>query len=69
MASRIRELFVNELGSDLINTFEQGMELRQEADYGLKFSDEAARETVEGAKELLEKLGNSLRSNIFSLQS
>ncbi len=51
----IRELFVNELGRNLINQFEDGMELRQEADYGLKFSEAGATETVEGAERFLKR--------------
>ena len=52
----VRELFGNELVTNLISTFEEGMELRQEADYGLKFSEHGAQETVEGAGELLSKV-------------
>lgn len=51
----MRELFSNQLGRGLIGRFEQGMELRQEADYGLKFSEDGAIETVEGASEFLKK--------------
>jgi len=35
--------------------FEEAMSLRQEADYGLTYSSEAAQEALENAKELLEK--------------
>ncbi len=35
----IKELFQNKLESSLINRFEDSMELRQEADYGLKSSE------------------------------
>lgn len=51
----IKELFGNRLGTSLIGGFEEGMELRQEADYGLKFSEDGAIETVEGASEFLKK--------------
>ncbi|MFY3740999.1 MAG: uncharacterized protein (UPF0332 family) [Candidatus Nitrosomirales archaeon] len=51
----IRELFINELGRNLINQFEDGMELRQEADYGLKFSEAGATETIEGAERFLKR--------------
>ncbi len=36
----LRELFENELENSLILSFEQAMDLRQEADYRLKFSAE-----------------------------
>jgi uncharacterized protein (UPF0332 family) len=51
----IRELFTRELGRDMISQFEYGMELRQEADYGLKFSEGGATETIEGADRFLKK--------------
>lgn len=59
----IRELFVNELGRDLINQFEDGMELRQAADYGLKFSEAGATETIEGAEKFLKKAKDILKSS------
>ena len=49
----VRELFSNELKPSLIDRFEDAMNLRQEADYGLKFSEAGAVETIEGAEELL----------------
>jgi len=57
----LRGLFSKQIGSELINAFEQGMELRQEADYGLTFSEEGATETIEGAKKFLEKVKQLLR--------
>jgi len=56
----LRELFANELGG-VISKFEEGMELRQEADYGLKFSEDGAIETIEGAERFLEKAKQILR--------
>ncbi|MBI4232297.1 hypothetical protein HY605_03625 [Candidatus Peregrinibacteria bacterium] len=50
-----KELFLDKLGKELVNTFENAMELRQEADYGLKFSEEGAIETIEGAEAFLAK--------------
>lgn len=57
----VKELFLSELGRGLISSFEQGMELRQEADYGLKFSEAGAIETIEGAGKFLEKAKGLLR--------
>lgn len=37
------------------------MELRQEADYGLRFSEAGAQETAEGAKRFLTKAKEFLR--------
>lgn len=42
MLVALRELFAHELGRGMIGRFEQGMDLRQEADYGLKFSETGA---------------------------
>jgi len=57
----LRSLLASELGQDLISMFEQGMELRQEADYGLRFSEAGAQETAEGAKSFLTKAKEFLR--------
>ena len=49
----IRELFSKELTPTIIDRFEDAMNLRQEADYGLKFSPTGAKVVIEGAEELL----------------
>ena len=54
----LKEIFRNELESSLIRAFEDGMNLRQEADYGLKFSEAGALDVVENA----EKFGEKARS-------
>ena len=59
----MRELFPNELGTELIGRFEESMELRQEADYGLKFSNAGAIETIEAAGEFLKRTKEILRIN------
>lgn len=51
----IRVFFSKEIEGSLIRQFEDGMALRQEADYGLKFSKTGALETIDGAKKLLTK--------------
>jgi uncharacterized protein (UPF0332 family) len=38
----LRELFGNQLDSEDIQNFEEAMDLREEADYGLVFSEEGA---------------------------
>jgi uncharacterized protein (UPF0332 family) len=49
----IEELFSKELSPSMINSFRNAMDLRQEADYGLKFSEAGAAETIENAEKLL----------------
>ncbi|MCL4430601.1 MAG: HEPN domain-containing protein [Chloroflexi bacterium] len=51
----IRALFSNEIESSLIRQFEECMGLRQEADYGLKFSETGALDAIDGAEKLLAK--------------
>lgn len=51
----IRELYANEIERSLFQGFEHGMYLRQEADYGLKFSENGALDVIETAEKLLEK--------------
>ncbi len=48
----IRELYPNEMEHSLIREFEHGMYLRQEADYGLKFSRNGALDIIETAEKL-----------------
>lgn len=62
MLVAIRELYTNELGRNLISAFEDGMELRQEADYGLKFSEEGALDTVSNAEQFLKKAKEILKT-------
>jgi len=51
----IRELYSNELEPSAVDRFEEAMNLRQEADYGLRFSEVGAMETIEGAEEFLQR--------------
>lgn len=51
----IEKLFSKELGLSMINSFRNVMDLRQEADYGLKFSEAGTNETIENAEKLLAK--------------
>jgi uncharacterized protein (UPF0332 family) len=52
----LRELFKYELELELIQSFEDAMSLREEADYGLVFSEEGATSVVNGAEKLLNKV-------------
>jgi len=53
LLAAIRELYANEIERSLLQEFEHGMYLRQEADYGLKFSESGARDVIETAEKLL----------------
>ena len=52
----LRELFKNLLESELIENFEEAMSLREEADYGLIFSEEGATSIVNNAGKFLNKV-------------
>jgi uncharacterized protein (UPF0332 family) len=58
----IGELYVNEIERSLIQEFEHGMYLRQEADYGLKFSERGAQDVIKAAGRLLERAHAILRT-------
>jgi len=51
----IRDLYAGEIERSLIQEFEHGMYLRQEADYGLKFSESGALDVIQTAERFLEK--------------
>lgn len=51
----VRELYRNDIEHSLIREFEYGMHLRQEADYGLKFSESGAIDVIETAERFLER--------------
>lgn len=52
----LKELFKNQLETELIQNFEEGMDLREEADYGLVFSEEGAVNIVKNAEKFLERV-------------
>ena len=51
----LRELFKNELTSEILQDFDEAMNLREEADYGLVFSEEASTRIVDNAEKFLQK--------------
>ncbi|MEM3381444.1 MAG: HEPN domain-containing protein [Candidatus Bathyarchaeia archaeon] len=57
----LRNLFIKDLGTKLIEDFEGAMSLRQEADYGLTFSEAGAKETIEAAEIFLKKAKEILK--------
>lgn len=58
----LRELFSNELENSFIRGFEDGMNLREEADYGLKFSEGGALDIIENAEKLMKKAKELLKA-------
>jgi uncharacterized protein (UPF0332 family) len=52
----LRELFKNQLEFEIIQNFEEAMSLREEADYGLVFSEEGATSIVNNAEKFLNKV-------------
>lgn len=62
LLAAIRELYSGELERSMVDGFEEAMNLRQEADYGLKFSEAGAAETVEGAERFLGRVKELLES-------
>ncbi|MGI0047057.1 MAG: hypothetical protein ACREBB_07710 [Nitrosotalea sp.] len=57
----IEELFSSDLDITMVNAFRNAMDLRQEADYGLKFSQEGSIETIENADLFLSKAKEILK--------
>jgi uncharacterized protein (UPF0332 family) len=51
----------SQLGTELIRNFEEAMNLRQEADYGLVFSEEGAKTIVHSAQKFLNRVKEILR--------
>ncbi len=58
----IRELYAGKIERSLIQGFEHGMYMRQEADYGLKFSEKGARDVLETAAKILAGAGDVLKA-------
>jgi len=57
----VRELYVSKIERSLIQEFEHGMYLRQEADYGLKFSVRGAQDVIDTAEKMLERAKSILK--------
>jgi uncharacterized protein (UPF0332 family) len=57
----VRELYASKIERSLIQDCEHGMYLRQEADYGLKFSASGAHDVIEAAGTLLTRVKAILR--------
>ena len=57
----MQELFNGELENSLIKGFDEAMNLRQEADYGLTFSEDGAKDTVQTARSFLARAKTILK--------
>lgn len=57
----LRELYKNQLESELIQNFDEAMSLREEADYGLIFSEEGATSIINNAEKFLNRVKEILR--------
>ena len=59
----VRELFVKrgELEEKFIRSFEDAMDLREEADYGLEFSKSGAERVIEDAEDFLSRVKQILK--------
>lgn len=57
----LRNLFVRELDTKLVRDFEDAMNLREEADYGLTFSEAGATDTTEAADAFFRKAKELLK--------
>jgi len=57
----LKEFFLDTLGEERINDFEEAMDLRESADYGSTYSDEDAKNLVRKAQEFLENVKRILK--------
>ncbi|PIU14421.1 MAG: hypothetical protein COT21_00745 [Hadesarchaea archaeon CG08_land_8_20_14_0_20_51_8] len=57
----LRCLFARELETELVESFEDAMSLREEADYRLAFSEEGATSVITGAEKFLNKAKSILK--------
>ena len=57
----LRSLLPEKIGASLIKDFEDAMSLREEADYGLTFSEDGASSSVEGAERFLKRARDILK--------
>ena len=49
----LRELFRNSIEHEFLDSFEQGLDLREEADYSMTYSEESAEGLVQAAQGFL----------------
>ncbi len=57
----LKEFFLDPLGEERINDFEEAMDLRESADYGSSYTDEDEKNLVGKAQEFLENVKRILK--------
>jgi len=63
LLTALREIFPSgELGNELFEDFSNAMDLREEADYGMTFSETGAEEVVEKARNFIQRVKKILES-------
>jgi uncharacterized protein (UPF0332 family) len=64
LITALRELFVKtgKLEEEMLDELENAMSLREEADYGLVFSEESAKEVIRNAGEFINTVRKILKS-------
>jgi uncharacterized protein (UPF0332 family) len=58
----LKELYLDALGEERINDFEEAMDLRESADYGSAYTEDDAKNLVGKAQEFLENVRRILKS-------
>ena len=53
LLAALRELFRNSIEPTFFDEFEHGMDMREEADYSMIYSEESAEELIESAQRFL----------------
>lgn len=61
LLAALRELFRSSIQPELFDAFEQGMDMREEADYSMIYSEESAVELIESAQRFLLEAKRTLK--------
>jgi len=61
LLAALRELFGNSIGLRLLDEFEEGMDLREEADYSITYSEESAHELIRNAQRFITEAKHILK--------
>ena len=61
LLTALRELFKSSIETELLDAFEEGMDLREEADYSMIYSEEGAQELIASAQRFLAKTKHILK--------
>jgi uncharacterized protein (UPF0332 family) len=61
LLTALRELFKTSIEPELFDAFEDGMAVREEADYSMIYSEESASELIENARRFLAEAKRMLK--------